>query len=84
MENEESERGENKFGSDRATARNTNDAENSSDSDNRGLDELIEGLNMCDSPGISIQKCSSCCKETKYSKAFVNLYKHLVDNILKC
>ena len=54
-------------------------AVHSDGSNDKDLDDLIEGLKICETKS---KTCKICCQRTKPNKAFVNLYKCLVDNIL--
>jgi hypothetical protein len=62
------------------------ESEASEQDSDKELDELISGMQEMEctsSAQSSLQKCHLCTLDTKPSKAFVSLYKHLVNEILK-
>ena len=59
------------------------DSSSEEDSDAK-LDDLIEQINSTGRPRYNgLNKCPSCLKNPTQSKAFISIYKNLVDDILK-
>lgn len=61
----------------------TEDGSSEEDSDAK-IDDLIEQINSTSRPRYNeVNKCPSCLKNPTQSKAFISIYKNLVDDILK-
>ena len=61
----------------------TSETASSEDSDAK-IDDLIEKIKSTSRPHYNeVNKCPSCLKNPTQSKAFISIYKNLVDDILK-